>query len=234
MVFSNTDALPPVGGFNLNTDQGYDPQSFGAPVTVYAEGLRNAYDLVWHSNGFLYSANNGSIGGGGTPDDPSTPANEAIPSGVATQRDYLYKVEAGGYYGHPNTTQGNYVLAGGNPTANVDPAEEILYPVGTQPDPGYRGFVHDFGLNRSPNGSIEYTATAFNGALAGTLMVGEWSGGDRIVGLTLNGSGQVLSSFVVVDGLTNPIDITVHEETGSLIIAEMGDAGVVSVHSPTP
>jgi len=65
-------------------------------------------------------------------------------------------------------------------------------------------------------------------------MVGEWSGGDRIVGLTLNGSGQVLSSFVVVDGLTNPIDITVHEETGSLIIAEMGDAGVVSVHSPTP
>lgn len=234
MLRFDTDRQQPAGGFNVNTDQGYNPFAFNAPVTVYAEGLRNSYDLVWHSNGFLYSANNGSIGGGGTPDDPATAVNEAIPFGVATQSDFLYRVESGGYYGHPNVTLGNYILAGGNPTAGIDPAEEILYPVGTQPDPNYRGFAYDFGLNRSPNGSIEYTANTFGGRLNGTLMVAEWSGGDRIVGLTLNQSGQVVSNFVVADGFSNPIDIAVHDNTGNIIVAEMGASGEITVLSPVP
>ena len=36
------------------TASGYNPFAPGAPVTIYASGVRNAYDLVWHSNGQLY------------------------------------------------------------------------------------------------------------------------------------------------------------------------------------
>ena len=54
---------------NVQTEEGgtYDPFASGAPLTVYASGTRNAYDLVWHSNGNLYVPGNGSAAGGNMP-----------------------------------------------------------------------------------------------------------------------------------------------------------------------
>lgn len=54
---------------NAQTEDGgtYDPFAPNAPLTVYASGLRNSYDLVWHSNGNLYVPANGSAAGGNTP-----------------------------------------------------------------------------------------------------------------------------------------------------------------------
>src|SRR5687768_17518157 len=49
----------------------YDPFAAGAPVTVYGSGIRNAWDLVWHSNGRLYVPANGSAAGGSTPASPA-------------------------------------------------------------------------------------------------------------------------------------------------------------------
>ncbi|MEA2138958.1 MAG: hypothetical protein QOG56_2108, partial [Solirubrobacteraceae bacterium] len=61
---------PPV---NVQSEDGgtYNPFAAGAKVTLYATGLRNAYDLVWHSNGQLYAPTNGSAAGGNTPATPS-------------------------------------------------------------------------------------------------------------------------------------------------------------------
>jgi hypothetical protein len=39
----------------------YDPYAPSAPVTFYATGIRNAYDLLWHSNGQLYVPANGPM-----------------------------------------------------------------------------------------------------------------------------------------------------------------------------
>ena len=39
-------------------------------MTVYASGIRNAFDLVWHTNGQLYVPTNGSAAGGNTPATP--------------------------------------------------------------------------------------------------------------------------------------------------------------------
>ena len=41
----------------MQTEEGgtYDPYAAGAPLTLYATGVRNAFDLVWHSNGHLYA-----------------------------------------------------------------------------------------------------------------------------------------------------------------------------------
>ena len=49
----------------------YNPFAAGAPLTIYATGLRNAYDLVFHSNGSLYAPTNGAAGGGRTPATPA-------------------------------------------------------------------------------------------------------------------------------------------------------------------
>ena len=56
--------------FDVKTPDGggiYNPYAANAPLTIYASGIRNAYDLVWHSNGSLYVPNNGSNPGGNTP-----------------------------------------------------------------------------------------------------------------------------------------------------------------------
>lgn len=232
---------PPAGGFNVQTETytnasgvttvgTYNPFEIGAPVQIYATGVRNAYDLVWHSNGSLYTPTNGSAAGGNTPDNPTTDANEGL-QGVATQNDYLFKVTPGGYYGHPNPLRGEYIMNGGNPTAGDDAAEIVQvkagnktfpgYAVGTQPDPDYKGFAYDFGRNRSPNGVIEYQSNAFGGALRNKLLVTEYSGGDDILGLTLDNNGNIVGASPVITGLTNPLDLAEDRQTGNLYIAEL-------------
>ena len=54
---------------NAQTEDGgtYDPYAPGAPLTVYATGTHNSYDLVWHSSGNLYVPANGSNRGGNVP-----------------------------------------------------------------------------------------------------------------------------------------------------------------------
>jgi len=210
------------------------PANEQAPVTIYATGVRNAYDLVWHSNGKLYVPTNGSAAGGNTPDNPNTTANEGLKS-VATQNDYLFKVEKDGYYGHPNPKRGEYILNGGNPTSGVDPAEVVAkdgyagYTVGTQPDPNYKGFAYDFGRNRSPNGVTEYKSSTFNGALKNQLLVTEYSGGDDILALKLDANGNVTGATQAAAGLSDPLDVV--EDTkntgniGTLYVAELPNGG---------
>ena len=219
---------PPKTGFNVQTEDfqstegNYNPFAPDAPVTIYGKGIRNAYDLVWHSNGNLYAPNNGSAAGGNTPDDLTLIGSQEL-LGVATQNDHLYLVEEDGYYGHPNPQQGHYILNGGNPTTAIDLAEVAEYPVGTKPDRNYQGFAFDFGRNRSPNGIIEYQGDAFEGALQNKLLVVEYSGGDDILALTPDASGNIIDSFRLASGFTNPIDLVEHPNTGNIYVAELGE-----------
>ncbi|MHA7287364.1 malectin domain-containing carbohydrate-binding protein [Arthrobacter sp. MDT3-44] len=54
---------------NVQTSGGgtYNPYAAGAPLQIYATGIRNAYDLVWHSNGHLYVPTNGTAGNANSP-----------------------------------------------------------------------------------------------------------------------------------------------------------------------
>ncbi|MFT2009756.1 Ig-like domain-containing protein [Pontibacter sp. 13R65] len=227
----------------------YIPTASGAPLTVYASGIRNAYDLVWHSNGNLYVPTNGSAAGGNTPElktgtiwsngqtytGPTIPAMTDVRD---TQNDYLFRVRKGGYYGHPNQFRKEYILNGGNPTSAVDPGEVVWtangktfgYPVGTPKEPNYRGWSYDFGLNISPNGIIEYKSNAFNGKLKGRLLVCRFSGGDDIIILQPGGTSQDIIGAVTgsqIPGLrkpfANPLDIVEDVRTGNLYITEYYD-----------
>ena len=202
----------------------YDPDADDAPVVVYAGGVRNSYNVLWHSNGNLYAPTNGSAAGGNTPAAPDGSAPSLF-NVQQTQNDYLFNVEQGGYYGHPNPTQGHYVLNGGNPTAGDDPAQVNDYPVGTLPDPDYRGFAYDFGKNISPNGAIEYRGDAFDGALDGALIVTRWSGGDDLIVLTLDDDGDVVNAVTGLpgtSGFVQPLDL-VQSGDGSIYLAQYGE-----------
>ncbi|WP_420593706.1 Ig-like domain-containing protein [Deinococcus sp.] len=234
---------------NVQTEQNssgtnYNPYAPGAAVTIYATGIRNAYDMVWHSNGQLYVPTNGSAAGGNTPAVPaSLPAScanradksytgPAVPArtNVDVQHDFLFRVVQGGYYGHPNPLRCEYVLNGGNPTAGADPAEVPEYPAGTQPDPNYRGFAYDFGLHASANGVIEeYTSTGpQTAALNGKLMVVRYSAGKDIILLTPDGPNKDIGTAEPgVTGLTNfnpsPLDITEDRTNGHIYVAQLDE-----------
>lgn len=225
----------------------YNPYAPNAPLTIYASGIRNAYDLVWHSNGNLYAPTNGSSAGGNTPAsvngtlriDGSTYNGPKVPELVnvqQTQKDFLFRVVKGGYYGHPNPTRGEYVMNGGNPTPAVDPAQVNDYPVGTKPDKNWRGFSFDFQNNASPDGSIEYKSNAFSGALKGKLLVVRYSQHDDIITL-IPGDHDILSSIEGVSiegfsGFNNPLDLTEDIKTGNIYVSEYGGEGKIVLLRP--
>ena len=200
----------------------YDPAAPGAALTIYADGVRLAYDLLWHTNGHLYAPVNGSSAGGNAPAGNGVPALHNI---ATSEHDWLFKLRPGRYYGHPNPLRGHYVLNGANPTAARDPAEVPQYPVGTRPDAAWDPPVYDFGDHVSPNGVIEYRSSAFGGRLRNKLLVCRYNAGSDILCLTLDFEGNVASETAGIAGLTgftNPLDLTEDVRTGCVYVAEYG------------
>jgi hypothetical protein len=209
----------------------YDPFEEGAVLKIFGEGVRNAYDLVWHSNGQLYVPTNGTAAGGNSPDDPATALDEGV-NGHAKQFDYLFTVEEGGYYGHPNPLLGNYVLNGGNPTAGPDLNGEntTKYPVGVSPDPDYDvDGVYSLGFNKSPNGAVEYTGDAFGENLKGAVLFAQFSQGDNIRYVQIDPvTGAIVGDDVLrradgdeIDDYTDPLDIVQDPVTGNLYMSTL-------------
>ncbi|MDB5172682.1 MAG: domain containing protein, partial [Phycisphaerales bacterium] len=200
-------------------DGTYNPFAPGAPLTIYATGVRNSFDLVWHSNGHLYAGINGSAAGGSAPATPTVGASQlpridfsqrgpydgplvpAIEKVSQTEDDFLFKIEQGAYYGHPNPTRAEYVLNGGNPAGNgpnLYPTRD--YPVGTNPDRNWRPAIYTFGKNLSPCGCIEYQSPTFHGALQHKLIFTRFSGGDDLIALTPDQSGDISESITGIEG----------------------------------
>ena len=239
---------------NVQTEAGgiYDPYAPAAPLTIYATGIRNAYDMIWHSSGQLYTPTNGGASGGNAPEgvngtgcyDGSVYNGPNVPElqNINTQTDLLFRVEPGGYYGHPNTLRCEFVLNGGNPTAGVDPVEVAVYPVGTNPDANYRGAVHDLGLKASANGAIEYKSGHFNGDLHEAMLIVRYSAGDDILVVRPSPDGLTIadaeSGYPGLTGLNNPLDIIEDVDNGFLYVSEFGSSRITLlrpiVASPSP
>jgi len=256
----NAVTTPPL---DAKTEDGgtYDPFAVGAPLTLFATGVRNPYDLVWHSNNNLYIPTNGSASGGNTPATPGYPnaptgvpqridgsyTGGAVPglTNVSTQNDYLFRVglNGGTYHGHPNPTRGEYVLNGGNPTASSDPGQVSEYPGGTLVDPNYAGFAYDFGKSKSPNGVIEYQSNSFGGALKGKLLVVRYSGGNDIIILTPGGANNdvVNAELAIYDEATgntvsfgDPLDLTENLANGDIYVSEYGSSEITLLRPTVP
>jgi hypothetical protein len=205
--------------------------------------VRNAYDLVWHSNGELYVPTNGSAAGGNTPATPGTlpaactrrvddatngdytgPPVMGITNVTVAQNDFLFRVVQNGYYGHPNRFRCEWVLNGGNPSSNVDVAEVTQYTVPTAPDRNWRGSAFDFGVHRSPDGVIEWTSDTVFPNIKGKLLVARYSGGDDIVFLTIDPVTKNVtageSGFPGTTGFADPLDLAADPVSGRIYVAE--------------
>lgn len=216
---------------NVRTDRepGYDPAQ--GPVRVYATGIREAYDLCWHSNGQLYAGVNMNDTA------EKTPAARGVPAINARPPEMLIRIVEGKYYGHPNPARGEWVLLGGNPTEHRDPWEVPEYPVGTMPDPRFdhRLLLRNLEDDKGPsaNGCVEWTG---GGPLQGRLLICFYTAtrgihtyrfaddGTRVVDHQplLDASGQVLRFGA-------PLDV-VFDARGWLYVAdfsapERGDSG---------
>ena len=212
-----------------------DARGTSDALSVYATGIRSGYDLLWHSNGTLYTAVNGAAAGGATPAIPAADGRDLVPpidDLDLTSDDVLLAVEPGRYYGHPNPARGEFTLLGGNPTAGVDPQEVPQYPVGTPPSEAYTPPAFTFGKNLSPNGLVEWTADRFSEELGGAILVTRYSAGDDVQVLIPDGSGRITASLTNLVGLrrfTDPLDLTLDPSTGNLYVAEYGGRRITLV-----
>lgn len=248
----DVDRLPaslPLDVKTVDAGGSYDPFAPNAPLTLYATGVRNAYDLVWHTNGQLYAPTNGSAAGGNIPGIPSPlpaqcsttrpdlaqngpwtydgPTVNTIMYNPTAQTDWIHKIAPGGYYGHPNPSRCEYVSYGGNPTSTNDPWQEGQYPVGVPPDRNFRtADVYNAGLHASANGVIEYRSGSFGGVLRGKLLVIRYSAGKDIMVLDPAGpGGRILSTTLGVTGFTgfdDPLDLVEDQTTGNIYVTELG------------
>ncbi|GEM_PF-2043938 len=108
-----------------------------APMRIFADGLRNQYDLALTQNGQLYTVDNGSNAGfGGNPVDANGNPTDQPGAGEATNDpndggtgdpEPLFLLEDGGYYGHPAPARANQDLPWtvfndqGNPDTSLSP-----------------------------------------------------------------------------------------------------------------
>ena len=212
----------------LMSDGTYNPYFSEAPLTIYASGIRNAYDLIWHSNGQLYVPTNGTAGGS---QSPASLAGSRRPNGDVydgpeipfvsrndVQKDFLFRIDPNlpvGYFGHPNPLRGEFVLNEGFTSTS-------RYPSYVSADSNYRGFAYDFGLNRSPNGVIEYQT---EGVLKGALIVCRYSGGSDLIALVPDGiDGDISTNSIGIegfDGFTTPLDLVEDTNTGNIYVSDL-------------
>ena len=255
-AINNVDITSPTLGSGTGTftesgqtfaDEGtYNPFFVNAPLTIFATGIRNAFDLVWHSNGQLYIPNNGTAGGSNTPASVegtrridgtfynyTNPSNNYPPvpttTGNNTQKDFLFRVDPTlptGYYGHPNPLRGEYIL-------NRGPVDVSGYPNSVGTDPNFRGVAYDFEFNKSPNGVIEYRSDSENSNLKGALLVCRYSGGSDIIALIPNGpNGDILTTKIGIPGFSgfnDPLDLVEDANTGNLYVSDFGTQSIVLI-----
>ncbi len=174
-------------------------------VAVYASGLRNPYDMIFHSNGLFYNTDNGPNAGYG----PSSVTCSTDNGGDAQAADELNIIIEGDYYGHPNRNRG---LAGD--------ARQCLYHAGTEASTAE--YTAPIGLlPASSNGIAEYTSSVFEGQMLGDLVYVSWVE-NTLHRVELNGSGQsVVSDTTLATAFTNPLDMVVGPG-GIMYVAEWG------------
>lgn len=209
----------------------FQPQTSPRAIQVFATGIREAFDLCWHSSGQLFAGVNMND----TRD--ATPAREGLPAISVRPAEMMLRIVAGKYYGHPNPSRKEWVLLGGNPTADVDPWEIPELPVGTKPEQNFdpsllvRNLEQDKGP--SADGVCEWTSA---GELKGRLLFCFYTATRGIHSYKVGADGTSVSDHQPLVGENDrilrfgaPLDI-VHDRRGWLYVAdfsapERGDSG---------
>ncbi|MCI0856767.1 MAG: PQQ-dependent sugar dehydrogenase [Chloroflexi bacterium] len=173
-------------------------------VAVFAPGLRNSYDLVFHSNGHLYAADNGALGRDGAASCDGATVDTSV-------SDELNLIEEGNYYGFPNLNRGR-----------SDPRQCTYRDPRDGSGPDFVGPIVVMARHCSCDGIVEYQGPALGGAMNGDLIIARFTRGDlRRVELTEDGRGVTKLSTIAED-FDMPLDVTVAPD-GTLYVADFDD-----------
>ncbi len=177
----------------------------GGPVQVHSSGYRNPFDVLLHTNGHLYTVDNGpNLGWGGPPvgaGPGGTCTNADNDNDSASLPDNLHMIPGPGYYaGHPNPTRANtantFNLTNPQSPVTVADPQQCEYRV-----PGTDGSLAQW--NASTNGLVEYRAGNFAGGLQGAILAASFD--NSVQRIDLNAAGD---SAIAVSALIGNIDIT--------------------------
>ena len=181
-------------------------------VEVYAPGLRNSYDLMFHSNGHLYATDNGAIGFDGAASCDGATVGTSV-------SDELNLIEQGNYYGFPNLNRGRN-----------DPRQCTYRDPNDGSGPDFIGPIAVMARHCSCDGIVEYQGPALGGVMNGDLIIARFTLGDlRRVELTEDGRG-VTNISTIAEGFDMPLDVTVASD-GTLYIADF-DANLIAYLAP--
>lgn len=209
----------------------FRPDTNANAIEVFATGIREAFDLCWHSSGELFAGVNMND----TRD--ATPAHDGIPAVSVRPAEMMLRIVGGKYYGHPNPTRNEWVLLGGNPTSQIDPWEVLELPVGTKPEPNFDAslLIRDLERDKGPSadGVCEWTSA---GPLQARLMFCFYTATRGIHTYQVSNDGTSVSDHQPLVGSSNrllrfgaPLDV-VHDPRGWLYVADFsapqrGDSG---------
>lgn len=193
--------------------------SHGTDITVFASGIRNAFDFEFTTAGAVYATDNsGNKGFGDASTGPDTQV--AFPSGEA---DELIRVDVGRYYGHPS-----------RPRGRTDQRQNVF--LSAKAAAGLPGNVEAALLNfsASTNGIFEYRASTFNNAMRGNLIAQQWNGKTYRVVLAPDGKSVTLNdvmftTFAALDVIDAPGGVIIGVDlSGDEIIKAVPDDQSVS------
>ena len=157
-------------------DDGNMISGFG--VGVFAYGNRNPYDLVLHSNGYLYGTDNGPNLNYGDLATGCTPGQE-LPE--IEEEDKINLLEFGNYYGHPNRKRGE-----------TDPRQCIWR---SQNEPSDGDYTAPIVIGTSSiDGICEFQTAHFNSQMRGNLIYSKYKDPLHRVILTQDGRGVIPQS----------------------------------------
>lgn len=190
-------------------------------VDVYSPGHRNPYDLVFHSNGHLYTTDNGALGGDGLGDCEGGTVDTSV-------SDELNLVEEGNYYGFPNANRGRF-----------DPRQCTYHPPRGGSGTDFTGPIEVLARHCSCDGIVEYQGPALGGELDGDLLIARFIRGD-IQRIELSADGRsVVDTSTLADDFDMPLDVTVGPN-GTIYVAVFDDnvisylVPLIPTNTPTP
>eukprot|EP01059_Diplonema_ambulator_P009684 TRINITY_DN1962_c1_g4_i2.p1 TRINITY_DN1962_c1_g4~~TRINITY_DN1962_c1_g4_i2.p1 ORF type:complete len:564 (+),score=131.78 TRINITY_DN1962_c1_g4_i2:78-1769(+) len=197
-------------------NEGADPYAEpNCTLGIYATGLRNSYDFVFHSNGKIYATDNGHQDIGAFPTSGTPPCGgygNPSTSNPGDQPDVINYIQKGKYYGQPNPTRDECAYHNGS-------FQGVAAPKNYQPP------LATVGMRASANGITEYRSPKCP-SLTGGLVFVRYATGDDVMSATLGSDGTTITKLTrLVTGLTDPLSIS--EKDGDLYVTTAGFIVVV-------
>ena len=130
----NSDGLDLAGPFGGNDGLNQAILPADAPISIFADGFRNLFDIAFNENGQLISSDNvadSNFGGRPVLDGNGDPINGINENGISGQEGPIFLVEEGGSFGHPAPQRANPDApitsfdSDGNPLITINPLDQI-------------------------------------------------------------------------------------------------------------